>query len=67
MIDLSNGSTNNGAAIQIYTNNNSQAQAWKLMKVKNAREEMDALAQQYKNTLSDGTYYVSSSKILALC
>lgn len=62
VIDLGNGSTNNGAAIQIYTNNNSQAQAWKLMKVKNAREEMDALAQQYKNTLSDGTYYVSSSK-----
>lgn len=62
VIDLSNGSTNNGAAIQIYTNNNSQAQAWKLMKVKNVREEMDELASKNKNTLSDGTYFISSSK-----
>lgn len=62
VIDLSNGSTNNGAAIQIYTNNNSQAQAWKLMKVKNVREEMDELASKNKNTLSDCTYFISSSK-----
>ena len=62
VIDLSNGSTNNGAAIQIYTNNNSQAQAWKLMKVKNVREELDELASKNKNTLSDGTYFISSSK-----
>lgn len=62
VIDLYGGSTNNGSAIQIFTNNNSQAQAWKLMKVKNVREEMDELASKYKNTLSDGTYFISSSK-----
>ena len=62
VIDLYGGSTNNGSAIQIFTNNNSQAQAWKLMKVKNVREEMDELASKNKNTLSDGTYFISSSK-----
>lgn len=62
VIDLYGGSTNNGSAIQIFANNNSQAQAWKLMKVKNVREEMDELASKNKNTLSDGTYFISSSK-----
>lgn len=62
VIDLYGGSTNNGSAIQIFTNNNSQAQAWKLMKVKNVREEMDELASKNKNILSDGTYFISSSK-----
>lgn len=62
VIDLYGGSTNNGSAIQIFTNNNSQAQAWKLMKVKNVREEMDELASKNKNTLSDCTYFISSSK-----
>lgn len=62
VIDLYGGSTNNGSAIQIFTNNNSQAQAWKLMKVKNVRVEMDELASKNKNTLSDGTYFISSSK-----
>ena len=62
VIDLYGGSTNNGSAIQIFTNNNSQAQAWKLMKVKNVREEMDELASKNKNTLSDGTYFIFSSK-----
>lgn len=62
VIDLYGGSTNNGSAIQIFINNNSQAQAWKLMKVKNVREEMDELASKNKNTLSDGTYFISSSK-----
>lgn len=62
VIDLYGGSTNNGSAIQIFTNNNSQAQAWKLMKVKNVREEMDELASKNKNALSDGTYFISSSK-----
>ena len=61
VIDLYGGSTNNGSAIQIFTNNNSQAQALKLMKVKNVREEMDELASKNKNTLSDGTYFISSS------
>ena len=62
VIDLYGGSTNNGSAIQIFTNNNSQAQAWKLMKVKNVREELDELASKNKNTLCDGTYFISSSK-----
>lgn len=62
VVDLYGGSTNNGSAIQIFTNNNSQAQAWKLLKVKNVREEMDELASKNKNTLSDGTYFISSSK-----
>lgn len=62
VVDLYGGSTNNGSAIQIYTNNNSQAQAWKLMKVKSVREELDELASKNKNTLSDGTYFISSSK-----
>lgn len=62
VVDLYGGSTNNGSAIQIFTNNNSQAQAWKLLKVKNVREELDELASKNKNTLSDGTYFISSSK-----
>lgn len=62
VIDLNGGSTSNGAAIQIYTNNNSQAQAWKLLKVRNLREEMDELAFKNKNIISDGTYFISSSK-----
>lgn len=62
VIDLSLGSTNNGAAIQIYKNNNSIAQTWKLLKVRNSRAEMDAMANQYRNVISDGTYYITSSK-----
>ena len=62
VVDLSLGSTNNGAAIQIYKNNNSIAQTWKLLKVRNSRAEMDAMANQYRDVISDGTYYITSSK-----
>lgn len=62
VVDLSLGSTNNGAAIQIYKNNNSIAQTWKLLKVRNSRAEMDAMANKYRDVISDGTYYITSSK-----
>ena len=62
VVDLSLGSINNGAAIQIYKNNNSIAQTWKLLRVKYSRDEMDAMANQYRDVIKDGTYYITSSK-----
>lgn len=62
VVDLSLGSINNGAAIQIYKNNNSIAQTWKLLRVRYSRDEMDAMANQYRDVIKDGTYYITSSK-----
>lgn len=62
VIDMYNGSTARGTAIQIYMANGTAAQSWKLLKVKNAREEIDKLALENKDVLSDGTYFIASSK-----
>ena len=61
VFDLNGAKLDNGNKVQLYTVNGSSAQAWKLLKVKNLREEMDALASKNKNTLSDGTYTIHSS------
>ena len=61
VFDLYGGSTNNGSPIQIYTSNGTVAQSWKLLKVKNSREEMDKLASQNKDAIADGTYFIASS------
>ena len=61
VFDLNGAKLDNGNKVQLYTVNGSSAQAWKLLKVKNLREEMDVLAAKNKNTLSDGTYTIHSS------
>lgn len=61
VFDLYGGSTNNGSPIQIYSSNGTVAQSWKLLKVKNTREEMDNLASQNKYAIADGTYFIASS------
>lgn len=61
VFDLYGGSTNNGSPIQIYSSNGTVAQSWKLLKVKNSREEMDKLASQNKDAIADGTYFIASS------
>ena len=61
VFDLYGGSTNNGSPIQIYSSNGTVAQSWKLLKVKNTREEMDKLAPQNKYAIADGTYFIASS------
>ena len=60
-MDLSGASLNNGTKIQIYTSHGTGAQEWKLSKVKNLRDALNALASQNKDVLADGTYYISSS------
>lgn len=61
VFDLYGGSTNNGSPIQIYSSNGTVAQSWKLLKVKNTREEMDKLASQNKYAIADGTYFIATS------
>ena len=61
VMDLSGASLNNGTKIQIYTSHGTGAQEWKLSKVKNLRDALNALASQNKDVLADGTYYISSS------
>ena len=61
VIDLNGANLDNGNKVQIYTQNGTSAQAWKLLKVSNSREEIDDLAQKNKNTLTDGTYTINST------
>ena len=61
VMDLSGASLNNGTKIQIYTSHGTGAQEWKLSKIKNMRAELDVLAGQNRNVLSDGTYFIASS------
>lgn len=61
VFDLNGAKLDNGNKVQIYTQNGSSAQAWKLLKVSNSREEIDDLAQKNKNTLADGTYTINST------
>ena len=61
VFDLSGGSTNNSTAVQIYNSNGTAAQNWKLLKISNAHVDLDTLAAQNKNNISDGTYYIASS------
>lgn len=61
VFDLNGAKLDNGNKVQLYTGNGSSAQAWKLLKVSNSREEIDDLAQKNKNTLADGTYTINST------
>lgn len=61
VFDLNGANLDNGNKVQIYTQNGTSAQAWKLLKVSNSREEIDDLAQKNKNTLVDGTYTINST------
>lgn len=61
VFDLNGAKLDNGNKVQIYTQNGTSAQAWKLLKVSNSREEIDDLAQKNKNTLVDGTYTINST------
>lgn len=61
VVDLSAGKLNNKNKIQMYTGNGSAAQAWKLLKLGKTREELDNLAVNNRNNLSDGIYTINSS------
>lgn len=61
VVDLSAGQLNNKNKIQMYTGNGSAAQAWKLLKIGKTREELDNLAVNNRNILSDGIYTINSS------
>lgn len=61
VVDLSAGKLNNKNKIQMYTGNGSAAQAWKLLKIGKTREELDDLAVNNRNNLSDGIYTINSS------
>lgn len=61
VVDLSAGKLNNGNKIQMYTGNRSASQAWKLLKIGKTREELDDLAFNNQNNLTDGIYTINSS------
>lgn len=61
VVDLSAGQLNNKNKIQMYTGNGSASQAWKLLKIGKTREELDNLAVNNRNNLSDGIYTINSS------
>ena len=61
VVDLSAGKLNNKNKIQMYTGNGSAAQAWKLLKIGKTREELDDLAFNNQNNLTDGIYTINSS------
>lgn len=62
VFDISGGSANDGAVVQIYRNNQTAAQSWGMSKIQNARFDLDLLATKYKDVLVDGTYYIASKK-----
>ena len=61
VLDIPGGSKNGGAYVQLYDWNGSAAQAWKLLKIGKTREELDNLAVNNRNILSDGIYTINSS------
>ena len=61
VVDLSAGKLNNKNKIQMYTGNGSASQAWKLLKIGKTREELDDVAFNNRNNLSDGIYTINSS------
>lgn len=61
VVDLSAGKLNNGNKIQMYIGNRSASQAWKLLKIGKTREELDDVAFNNRNNLSDGIYTINSS------
>lgn len=61
VVDLNGAKLNNENKIQMYTGNGSNAQAWKLLKIGKTREELDDLAVNNRNNLSDGIYTINSS------
>lgn len=61
VVDLNGAKLNNENKIQMYTGNGSGAQAWKLLKIGKSREELDDLAFNNQNNLTDGIYTINSS------
>lgn len=61
VVDLNGAKLNNENKIQMYTGNGSAAQAWKLLKIGKTREELDDLAFNNQNNLTDGIYTINSS------
>ena len=47
--------------VQIFNSNGTMAQNWKLLKISNVRVDLDTLAAQNKNNISDGTGISSST------
>lgn len=61
VLDLSDGKAVNGKKIQLYSGNGTNAQAWNLVKVTSKRDIMNNMANQYKDVLKDGKYYIATS------
>ena len=59
-LDLNKGNISEGATIQLYEDLNNQPQRWKFTKVKETYT-MDDVAQEYKETIEDGIYYIETS------
>ena len=65
MLDLYNGSVNNGTNIQVYQSNGTVAQRWKFDKyvkptVETARQKMDKMAKEYNSSITESTYVISN-------
>lgn len=60
-IDLYGGDTSNGSNVQLYTNNGTPAQEWTFAALPmNGQSPVKDLAEQYRGTLPDGDYLISS-------
>lgn len=62
VMDLQGANNANGAAIQIYTSNNTIAQQWRLSGAQTSRDRLDRLAGKHANDIADGLYTVVYGK-----
>lgn len=62
-MDLAGGSIFSGGNIQLYENNNSDAQRWVFEKFMTDRDVCDTYAKENKNLMEDGTYYIKNKDI----
>ncbi len=61
MLDLSGANGSNGANIQGWAANGSEAQRWLIDAIVDPRADIDKLAASCKDSVADGTYSVTSS------
>lgn len=60
-MDVTAGSTRNGANVQLYSNNDTVAQRWRFVAAKTMRERLNEEASRSRPVLADGTYTFASS------
>lgn len=63
VMDLAGGSIFSGGNIQLYENNNSDAQRWVFEKFMTDRDVCDTYARENKNLMENGTYYIKNKDI----